>query len=301
MNTKIPVVVVIFNRPEQARELYQSLSVISPQTLYIISDGPRMKQAGEAAKVEEARQVFAKPDWSCCVYRNFAEVSMGCRNRILSGLDWVFEQEEKAIILEDDCIPHPDFFPFCEEMLERYAQDTRIQSICGTNLFNTAQKSYSYSFSAYQNCWGWATWRRAWKKMDRDLVYLEAARDFNVLKEHLGSMRAAWYWQYVLNNVKKGNINSWAYCWTFSGFVNNLLNIIPRHNLITNYGVATNSTHTSALFVTPPPVNKRLSFPLIHPPFVFRNYAFDALMENRFYSKSLPYRLLWLLYRIRQM
>src|SRR5690606_39168635 len=103
-------------------------------------------------------------DWDCEVHRNYAESNMGCGRRPSSGISWVFEHVDRAIILEDDCVPDPTFFPFCEEMLERYAGDPRVMQISGRSVYDTAPQShYSYYFSRQLNCWGWATWARAWK------------------------------------------------------------------------------------------------------------------------------------------
>ena len=117
---KIPVVVIIFNRPDKTKILYESLKYYKPSKLLIISDGPRNSFKDEKEKVAQSRKVFEKIDWECEVLFNISETNLGCRERIISGLNWVFNREEKAIILEDDCIPSEEFFTFMELMLSKY-------------------------------------------------------------------------------------------------------------------------------------------------------------------------------------
>ena len=136
----VPVVVIIFNRPELARRLAEALESVKPGIIYLISDGPRVGVAGEEEKVAASREIFETLPWDCKVVTCFASKNMGCMERITSGLDWVFGQVDRAVILEDDCIPSQSFFWFCEELLERYETDERVLSISGARLapeFNT--------------------------------------------------------------------------------------------------------------------------------------------------------------------
>ena len=121
-----PVVFLIFNRPDTTQRVFSAIAKAKPDTLLVVADGPRPDHPEDVEKCAAAQEVVDRVDWSCDLRRNYAEVNLGCRNRVSSGLDWVFENVDEAIVLEDDCLPHPTFFQFCEELLHRYRHDERI-------------------------------------------------------------------------------------------------------------------------------------------------------------------------------
>src|SRR4028118_433764 len=183
---KTPVVLIIFNRPAQTEKVFEVIRQAKPPKLLVIADGSRAERPGEAEKCAAARAVIDRVDWDCEVFKNYSDVNLGCDPRISSGLNWVFETVEEAIILEDDCVPHPTFFRYCEELLERYRHDARVMNISGQNvLFGRHRTEYSYYFSRYTLCWGWASWRRAWQYFDVDVKLWPEIRDQNLIKNVL--------------------------------------------------------------------------------------------------------------------
>src|SRR6185369_14461868 len=163
-----PVAFIIFNRPDTTEKVFAEIARARPPKLLVIADGPRAGRAGEADRCAATRAIIDRVDWDCKVLTNYSDVNLGCKNRVASGIDWVFEQVPEAIILEDDCLPDPTFFRFCEELLIRYREDERISQICGANFqFGRKRSNDSYYFSRYNHIWGWASWRRAWQHYDR--------------------------------------------------------------------------------------------------------------------------------------
>src|SRR3989344_7840291 len=161
-----PVAFLLFNRPETTARVFAASARAKPPNLLVVADGPRANRPGEAELCAAARAVIEKVDWDCEVVTHFSEVNLGCKCRMSSGVDWVFQTVPEAILLEDDCLPHPSFFRFCEEMLEGYRNDERISMIGGTNFQKGRERSPdSYYFSRYTHIWGWASWRRAWQKI----------------------------------------------------------------------------------------------------------------------------------------
>src|SRR6267142_406558 len=130
---KTPITFIIFNRPDTTARVFAEIARAKPPKLLIVADGPRVDRMGEAERCAQTRAVVERIDWNCEVLTNYSSVNLGCRNRVASGIDWVFEQVEESIILEDDCVPHPTFFRFCEELLERYRDDERVSQIGGAN------------------------------------------------------------------------------------------------------------------------------------------------------------------------
>lgn len=288
-----PVAFIIFNRPDTTEQVFDVIRQARPPKLFVIADAARANRPGEVEKCSETRAIVEQVDWDCEVMTNFAEQNLGCQRRISSGLDWVFAQTERAIILEDDCLPHPSFFPYCEELLEQYRDDERVMHIGGTNYqFGRRRFPYSYYFSRYNHCWGWASWRRAWRNFDVEMKLWPELRDSGLLKDLLGDARAAADWQRAFQMVYEKHIDSWAYCWTLSCWAQSGLTILPSVNLISNIGFGSEGSHT---------LNRRSKFanmkfediglPLIHPPFVIRDDEADKFTQRNNFRRSFVSRL----------
>jgi hypothetical protein len=166
------VAYIVFNRPAHTAKTFAVLREQRPQQLFIIADGPRPGHPTDAERCAQVRKVVENVDWPCDVRREYASTNLGLQRRVSSGLDWVFSQVDRAIVLEDDCVAHSDFFTFCDTLLERYAEDERVAVVTGNNFQNGRQRGEgSYYFSKYNHCWGWATWRRAWRHYRDDLPF----------------------------------------------------------------------------------------------------------------------------------
>lgn len=241
MNT--PIVAIVFNRVEHARRLRARLEPQRARSLFLVADGPRAARKGEADAVR--RCVAAFEDWPSTVHFNVLDENVGCKRRISSGLDWVFEHTTQAIILEDDLNPSDHFFDYCDIMLERYANDDRVASICGTKTF-ADDVNAPYYFSRYGNSWGWATWANAWARYDEGVARIPPHQLFVSLRAVLGSSRAAAYWCMMMHLVRSGRRDSWAYCWIVANLLRRKLHVYPGENLITNTGFGVDSTHTKS-------------------------------------------------------
>jgi hypothetical protein len=279
---KAPVVFIIFNRPDTTARVFEAIRQAKPSLLFVIADGARTSKAGEAEKCAAARAIIDGVDWDCEVRTNYSDVNLGCGKRVASGLDWVFQEVEEAIILEDDCLPHPTFFQFCEELLEYYRNDTRIMAIAGNN-FQRGKKysAASYYFSRYPHCWGWASWRRAWQYYDFKMSIWPQIRGGEWLDNMLDSKKSVKYWSEIFDNMHyKELIDIWDYQWTFACWIQSGLSILPGVNLISNIGFGEDATHTvenSPLANLPV---QAVEFPLIHPPFLLRNYEADRFTNK---------------------
>ena len=277
---------MIFNRPKTTQKVFEAISQAKPRRLYIVSDGPRVTRSGERSLVEECRKIVSKVDWECEVKTKYSNENLGCRQSVVGGLDWVFGQEDEAIILEDDCVPTLGFFDFCEEMLERYRNNPAVGSISGSNLeeVSSLETELSYWFSKYPEVWGWATWKRAWNNYEVDLgVYPRAVR-ISIMNQIVKSSAARRYWKLKLNSVASGRLDTWDYQLAFMHWKNNLLSVIPSVNLISNIGFGVDATHT----VSPPPATLQLTTgqlnsPLTGPSAAEPNELYEEMVvRNRF-------------------
>lgn len=276
-----PVGLVVFNRPETTERVWAQIETARPARLLVIADGPRRDRPGEGDRCAAARAITERIGWHCEVLRNYSDANLGCRRRVSSGLDWAFRQVEQAIILEDDCVPHPDFFPFCEELLERFQDDGRVMAICGNNhLPPRPGVNASYRFSRYVHVWGWATWRRAWKHYDVDMQRWPSARDTEWFKVLFGNRAVRRYWTRTLQATYEGRINTWDYQWTFACWLQNGLAVVPNVNLVANIGFGAEATHTSGQGSVAYLRTHALSFPLQHPGTVLPDLAADNYTQR---------------------
>jgi hypothetical protein len=239
---KTPVAFIIFNRPDTTAKVFEAIRRARPTKLLVAADGPRADRSGETEKCAAARAIIDKVDWPCDVFKKYSDVNLGCKIGPASGIDWVFEQVEEAIILEDDCVPHPDFFNFCEKMLDYYRHDTRVMMICGTNyLQNVPDMEESYYFANYYPIWGWASWRRAWKHFDVDIKAWEGFQEKKQLYWIFSHKEISKYYENMFALIRNG-FAAWDIQWWFTCIFQHGLAIVPRSNLITNIGEV--GTHT---------------------------------------------------------
>ena len=269
----IPVVVIVFNRIALAEKMLHCLERLCPRQLFIISDGARASVPEEREKVEKVRALFEHVSWSCEVHRNYADKNMGCDDRIPSGLDWVFDQVKWAVILEDDCIPSPQFFRYAEDMLEKYQDESKVMMISGSNPVQRYETAYSCFFTARVYTWGWATWRRAWKYYcGNDSAWKKIQRDGTFSRIY--ALRTRYYVKKELNYYFKRGKCPWDYLWWISCMNVGGLCAVPRVNLITNEGFGTEATHTQ-IQGSYKGETYLLEFPLVYPDRVARDRNYD--------------------------
>jgi hypothetical protein len=291
MNT--PVVLIIFNRPDTTAQVFAEIRKARPPQLLVIADGPRENRSDDLEKCRAARAIIGQVDWPCKVITNYADQNLGCKHRVSSGLDWVFSLVEEAIILEDDCLPHPSFFRYCEELLERYRDDRRIGMISGHNvLFGYRRTADSYYYSSIPHIWGWATWRRTWEAYDFRISSWPQVRDAGWLQDIFNTDIEVKSWTSIFDCQYDGVFDTWDYQLVFASLINNWLNITPNVNLISNLGFGADATHTDNLKdVLAKQLIEEIFFPLTHPLFVVNDRVSERKVFNR--SAYVPCTLRW--------
>ena len=242
MSLQTPVALFVFNRPDLTRRVFEALAAQQPRALLVVADGPR--HDAERELCEQARAVASRVDWPCEVQTNFSPVNLGCKVRVSSGLDWVFGRVPEAIILEDDCLPAPSFFPFCEAMLARFRDDERVMHISGDNFQKRRPTPYSYYFSRYAHVWGWASWRRAWAHYDVTMSSWPARKA--ALLASCPTRRERDFWEQAFNCTYAGQIDTWDYQWMYACWNVGAWAINPAENLVSNLGFRADATHTKA-------------------------------------------------------
>jgi hypothetical protein len=279
-----PIAFLVFNRPDTTARVFAEISKVKPRKLLVVADGPRPNRHEEAGRCAAVRSVIEKVDWDCEILKNYSDINLGCKCRVSSGLDWIFSTVDRAIVLEDDVIPHPTFFRFCDELLEKYAEDERVGAICGCNFQDGMERTpYSYYFSRYNHCWGWASWARAWSHYDVGMRLWPEVRDGGYLRSMVGDSECLEHWHTAFQTVYEGKLDTWDYQWTFACWAKNMLAVLPQVNLVTNIGFSREATHTTdpASRVAEKPMGC-LSFPLAHPVIVMRHELADAYTDEQF-------------------
>ena len=245
MALETPIALFIFNRPEQTAQVFEAIANQRPKKLLVISDGPRLYAPGDQDLVCEARSIIERVDWKCDVVTEYSEVNLGCRDRMASGISWAFEQAEELIILEDDCLPDPTFFGFCETLLERYRDDPRVMMISGDNFQPTLRSNDSYYFSQYAHIWGWASWRSAWQWYDASLAQWPNDKLNARLLDAFDSLDEYEHWSRAFDQQKEGLVDTWDYAWQYTLKQRKGLSILPNTNLVSNIGFGQSATHTT--------------------------------------------------------
>ncbi|MGI4734737.1 MAG: glycosyltransferase family 2 protein [Janthinobacterium lividum] len=285
-----PVLLLVFSRPDTTRRVFETIRQARPTRLYVAADGPRAGHPTDAARCAATRAVVQEVDWPCEVFTLFQEDNLNCGLAPVTAMNWFFTHESEGIILEDDCVPAPSFFPFCAELLARYRNDAQVMHIGGNNFGSEAQgkldpKEPSYYFSTQRNSWGWATWRRAWQLYDYHLTDFQAVVASGALNStftgplekryRLGKMAD------VLALPQPPDV--WDYQWEYTIARHQGLYIVPAVNLVGNIGFGNDSTHThdggDVLGDLPA---RDLTFPLRHPAHVAQHRRRDNRRFNEF-------------------
>jgi hypothetical protein len=296
---RTPVALIIFNRPDLTERVFAAIARAQPDKLFVIADGPRPGLAGDVERCAAARAVVEKVDWPCDVSRNYSEINLGCGRRLASGLQWVFEQVEEVIFLEDDCVPGSAFFPYCEELLERYRTDERVMHISGNQFVTPARPTpFSYSFSRYPLSWGWATWRRAFQHYDYRMTLWPQLKQTKWLRDVLGDELAVNQWTDVFDYTFANNDDSWDFQWVFACWAQCGLSILPHVNLVSNTGFGPGALHTTNATdsLANLPIGE-LPVPLRHPDHIVRDVEQDALIFQGIFPPEIRASLLDLLRR----
>jgi hypothetical protein len=241
------VLFLIFNRPGTTAKVFEQIKKVQPSKLYVAADGPRKDRPSDPPLCKETRDIINKVDWHCQVYTLFRDENLGCKGAVSSAIAWFFENEEQGIILEDDCLPHPTFFTFCEVMLKRYANDYRVAHIGGVNFQKGIKRGDGdYYYSNLTHVWGWAGWRRVWNYYDVNMARWPQFKKDKYLDSLFQSTRIVENVRAAFENTFSGKIDTWDYQYFFSNLAENGLCIIPNVNLITNLGYSPDATHPAA-------------------------------------------------------
>ena len=281
MKFTVPILLMTWRRPLETSKVIKALSLVKPENLFISSDGPIPDDPIENKKVLDTRSIIERDiNWKCNIQWLRQEVNLGCKLGCTTAIDWFFQNVEEGIILEDDTLPHPDFFQYCQELLQKYRTDDRVWCISGSNFQNGNWRGDgSYYFGRFPLLWGWAGWRNIWEKYDFELKEWPILKDSEMLDFIFNDPLEKEYWSNIWENLfSNGEPDTWCYQWCMKCVINNALIATPNKNLISNIGFGPDAAHTK-WEEEPMPIDEGLG-DIIHPTFMIRHaladqYQFD--------------------------
>ncbi len=307
MTFNTPILLISWKRPKETSRVIEAIGKVRPSKMYVTSDGPRSNNNSDIENISETRQIIKeKINWETELKTLFHDKNNGCMKGVSMAINWFFENEEEGIVLEDDCVPHPDFFYFCEKLLEKYRNDQRIWCITGNNLQGDKWRGQgSYYFSRYNHCWGWASWKRCWKNYDVLISDWPSIKKTDALKSLFFHKKEVKHWQKTFDSIHYLNQpDTWDYQWTYLCFMNSGLTAIPNRNLIENIGFNKEATHTkvgnSPAKLDNYEKNKSGIFPLVHPKYIIRSEQADRFTEIKYFSGPNIFSFLFLLKQLKR-
>ncbi len=301
-----PVLYIIFNRLDTVKQSFAQIKKAQPVKLYIAADGPRKEKEGEIEKCQQVREwVLSQIDWECDVKTLFREKNLGCGQGPKQAIDWLFENEDMGIILEDDCVASVSFFTFATEMLNRYKDNKQISIVCGSNFDKEhcfINPNADYFFSKIPYTWGWATWKRSWEGYDYSMDKWNHIWKRKMLNWMFKEAEYREYWRYIFDETTNSNpTDIWDYQFFFLCYSRRQYSIVPNYNLISNIGDGTDSTHNFSNADTILNTQRyEINTPLRVPDICMGggNYQYDRLLQSVCYGSVAVVPLWRKIYRI---
>lgn len=288
-----PVLLITFNRPAETAQVLARLREVRPTQLFVANDGPRAHRPDDPERCTEVRRLVTEGvDWPCELKTLFQEGNLGCRDGVSTAISWFFSQVDEGIILEDDIVPEPSFFPYQEELLERYRHDERVMCVAGHQVFGQQEWPESYRFSQFATIWGWGTWKRVWERFEpRVDSYFEPGAPER-LRKLLKKPQLVDWWDGSLRIVASGRHDTWDVQFCYVLLKSGGVCVVPRENHVRNIGFSSDATHTKttedrrALLPSTP-----VSFPLVHPRHLRADRQFDRrVARDQFWNRHVTLR-----------
>ena len=288
--SKLPVLVLTYNRPDLTEGLMEKIAAYAPERLYVACDGANASKAGDSDLVEATRVHLVAPSWKTELHTRFHSENQGLRQAVEGAISWFFDNELEGIILEDDCHPTPGFFRLAEHVLDRYRDNETIWGMTGSNNAGvTFPDGASYGFIRHPLIWGWASWADRWRKNDSDLdSYLENRNTIGPggwpSKEHKFAFQ-----RHLDSMVRWSRPNSWDYRWAWTVMSQEGLWIVPNQHLVENKGFRHDATHTTSQFFKPPSLGQLSA--VIPPGQITANVVEETKVLNRLFFLKAPLAL----------
>lgn len=243
MQTYAPIALFTYNRADHTRRAVESLlqnAEAKDSDLFIFSDGAKNEKAVKG--VAENREYIHTVTRFKTVTIVEREKNWGLANSLIAGITDVINKYGRVIVVEDDLILSPYFLKFMNDGLEKYKDDDRVGTITGF-VPPIEEKLPETFFLTYFQCWGWATWKRAWDLLETDARPLLKGLRFKRKKFDVGGGVCNYGNLYC---QKVGLVDSWYLRYYASLFLKGKLSLYPGRSVATNEGLDGSGTHCGA-------------------------------------------------------
>ncbi len=290
----VPILLIFFARPNEFRQVFESVRQAKPSTLLLWQDGPRAGRPDDLENIAECRCIAENIDWECTVYKNYHDTNIGCDPSTYMAHKWAFSIVEKCIVLEDDFVANQDFYQYCKELLDKYEIDERINHICGFNLLGKYDACpYDYLFS-YTGSNAWASWRRVVSGWDDTYSFLDDRYAMENLRQKHGKVFEQW--KATAEKHRASGKAHWESILCFDSLLNSRYAIIPKANMVINIGMTADSTHSNTELRYLTKTERKLfymkqyplPFPITHPQSVVPDNQYIKEL-NLFYGVGHPW------------
>jgi hypothetical protein len=245
MNSTAPIVLFVYNRPELTRRTVEALAanhLADRSQLIIFSDGP--KSEADALGVDAVRDLVSTSRGFAGIELIRASRNQGLGFSIIDGVTRVLSEFNCAVVMEDDLLTSPHFLQYMNHALRHYAEVERVAAISGYVPPVDVELPETF-FLQDAECWGWATWRRAWSLFEADGARLLAEIRRRGLA-YVFDQESTYPFVRMLENQIAGRNSSWAVRWRACVLLNDKLSLYPGRPLVDNIGFDGSGTHCNA-------------------------------------------------------
>ncbi len=245
MRKLAPIVLFVYNRPDHTERTLEALmknELAAASELFIFADGAKANASVEALKnIEKTRAIIRKKNWCAQVSIIESPVNKGLSQSVIEGVTKIVNEHGKIIVLEDDLVTSPFFLEFMNEALTIYETSEIVACISGY-IYPVKEKLPETFFIKGTDCWGWATWKRAWDDFEKDGSKLLKQLKSKSLTEAF-DLEGAYHFTKMLKEQIIGLNDSWAIRWHAAAFLKNKYCLYPGSSLVQNIGADDSGTH----------------------------------------------------------
>ena len=286
----VPVAMQAFVRPEMLEKQWEVICKARPSTLIIRSDGPRKNVPSDFDRIKASREIVQEIDWECDVHRLYFDENQGLYKMADYANDYIWQRFDRCIFIEDDLIPSVSFFKYCEYLLDKYKDDTRIYCIHGVNLCGTWDKTDAdYFFARVPASSGVAFWRRTFLTKDYELNYKKNEYVKNLIYKTMPWYLRKQFKEFETKGTYANHPPASEFYVRYAEVCQNQVVIVPKYNLINNIGIGKGSTHTADNIKSMPKSMHKLynmktyelEFPLKDNEFVIPDVDFEKIREKQ--------------------
>ncbi|MEQ9187024.1 MAG: glycosyltransferase [Cryomorphaceae bacterium] len=241
-----PIAFFAFNRPEHTRKTLAALARCEggkESEVHFFCDGPRPNETENGIKsIEEVRTLLQSQAWPRSAHYHFKESNVGLAASITAGINHVLSTADRVIVVEDDLVVGKGFLTYLNTALDHYVNEDKVMHISAYVPPIESEGLPPLFFYGQASCWGWATWKRAWKSYDGDAVSLKASLVERNLVDHFNIDGSYNFMRHLEKNIE-GSLNTWAIKWQASVLLNGGLFLHPNRSLVVNIGADGSGAH----------------------------------------------------------